>query len=139
MSFSLNTSEELANYLVTSSAVIAFNHAIACHQYGKKSGLTVPIKQAVKSYELALRILQRAGSQEFGKFLTCLSLNNLANIESDLCNFERSERCLEHLRILLDNDPYIQEFALDFMDNVEWSNLELNVVCSQCAWSAQAA
>jgi hypothetical protein len=135
-----STSNELAVYLVTSSAVIAFNYAIACHQLGKISGQTAPLQRSKQSYNLVIRILQRVGTQqEFGKFLTCLALNNLANIHTEICNFENSERCLERLRNLLGNDPYIQEFASEFMDDAEWSNLELNVMCSQCTWSAQAA
>jgi hypothetical protein len=141
-SCTLSTSDELAGSLVTSSAVIAFNNAIACHLYGKRSGQIAPVQQATQSYDLALGILrQTATQQEYEKFLTCLALNNLAVIQNEPCYFEHSRMCFERLRDLLDKNPCIhcQQFASESMADAEWSNLELNVTCSKCPLSAQAA
>jgi hypothetical protein len=132
--------KELASCMMTASAVIVFNLGISFQQYAKQCNRTTPIWQAMLCYQLTLRMIQQGGIQrEFGKFLMCLALNNLANIHYDLCDFAMTKTCLDRLRDLIGNDPLIRVFASVFMDDREWSDLKLNIMSSRFSVTAQAA
>lgn len=131
---------EFATRLITSSAVIVFNLGISFHQYSRQCERTAPLHHAMLCYQLTLRMIVQNGIQrDFGNFLMCVTLNNLANIHNDLCDFDSSKTCLDRLRVLIGNDSHIRECASDFMNDAEWSALKLNILYSRFSITAQAA
>lgn len=132
--------EALDTYMLTSSAILIFNFGMACHQFGKETGQEGALRQAVQIYELTLRMINRSCISEYlSKVVMCLALNNLANLHSDLCDYDNCECCLECVKELLFHDSNIDVFALDFLDESEWSELKLNLMYGQTPSAASAA
>ena len=137
---SVSTQESLDTYMLTSSAILIFNFGMACHQFGKETGQEGALRQAVQIYELTLRMINRSCISEYlSKVVMCLALNNLANLHSDLCDYENCECCLECVKEILFHDSNIDLFALDFLDETEWSELKLNLMYGQTPSAASAA
>lgn len=94
---------DVAVQLRISSAVIAFNFALACHQYGLCVGSDGGLRRANELYGLCLRIMNSAaGSQnERGcNLLKCLALNNMAQIFEERCCYHECAFALETLKDL---------------------------------------
>jgi hypothetical protein len=134
------TQEALETYMLTSSAILIFNFGMACHQFGKETGQEGALHQAVQIYELTLRMINRSCISEYlSKVVMCLALNNLANLHSDFCDYNKYECCLECAKELLFHDSSIDLFALNFLDESEWDALKLNLMHSQTPSASSAA
>jgi hypothetical protein len=135
----ISTPEEFNSNMVVSGAILVFNFGMACHQLGTQSGQEASLRQAVRIYELTLNMLHQTGIHEsYSMVLMCLALNNLANIHSDLCDYESCESCLECVRDLLMDDANIDSFALEFIDESDWTELKLNLMYAQNGSAAAA-
>jgi tetratricopeptide (TPR) repeat protein len=135
----LPSSEALDAYMVTSSVILIFNFGMACHQFGKETGQEGATHQAIQIYELTLRMISRSSISDcIGKVVMCLALNNLANLYSDLCDYENCDCCLECVKELL-YDSSINLFALDFLDESEWSEMKMNLMYGRKRSAASAA
>jgi hypothetical protein len=136
----LSSPEALDSFMLMSSAILIFNFGMACHQFGKETGQEGVLRQAVQIYELTLRMINRSCISEYlRKVVMCLVLNNLANLHSDLCDFNKYKCCLECVKELLFHDSSIDLFALNFLDESEWDALKLNLMHSQTPSASSAA
>jgi hypothetical protein len=122
------------------TVVIIFNLALAYHHHAKKCGLTSSIKHAIKMYRLAIKMADCMEiDQFFGKALTCFTLNNLANLHSNLCEYEASKYCLKCIKDSFWNDAHIDVFVIDFLEEEEWVEIKLNCLYGHSPVAAQAA
>jgi hypothetical protein len=138
--FTVTNDEDFELLIVTASAVLVFNFGMACHQFGKQQGHDKSLRQAVNIYELVLRMVHEQGvNAYFGKVLFCLALNNLANLHSDLCEYSNCETCLKFLEEILRYDAYIDLFAHDFLDEMEWFDVKQNLMYAKTPSAAHAA
>jgi hypothetical protein len=137
----ISACEDIDLHVFTASALIVFNFGMACHQLGKETGQESALRQAVQIYELALRMVYRhtGMNESISKVFMCLAWNNLASLHNDLCSYENCEGCLECVRNLLMYDSDIDLFALDFLDEFEWTELKLNLIYNLIPTTAQAA
>jgi hypothetical protein len=131
---------DMDSTILTASAVLIFNFGMACHQFGKQTGQEAAIRQAAQIYELILRMVNRTGlSEKLCNIFMCLALNNLANIHSEQCDYESCEQCLECMRDLFEYHEDIDQFALQFLNECEWTEIKLNLLFLRTPTTAQAA
>jgi len=92
--------------VTVTSTVILYNFALACHYIGKTTGQDVALKQAYQLYALVLRCLPHeihylvGYEPQVGETVTvlqCLALNNLAQLQYELCEYQESRKSMERL------------------------------------------
>jgi hypothetical protein len=91
---------ELVQILTT---FVLFNLALACHHYGKVSGMSEPLKRAKELYGVVLKYGGSAdeGASQAVDLMQCLALNNLAHLHYEHCQYEISTRYMENMYELI--------------------------------------
>jgi hypothetical protein len=135
-----NDSIDLDMLLATAITIIVFNFALSCHLHSERSGAASTLKQALQLYNLAIRMIEQADCQpNFLQVLEYLALNNMASIYYySSCDYKNSHHCLDcikNLRVYRNIDI----LALEFLFEIEWTNLKLNLMVIQFPSAAQAA
>lgn len=101
---------------ISTSAVIAFNFALACHQYGLCVGRDGGLNRAIELYGFSMRILNSAPdsqNQRGSNLLKCLSLNNMAQIFEERCCYNECFFALETLKDLANLSNCLQQSHLE--------------------------
>jgi hypothetical protein len=134
--------DHMNSVVVTSSIYIIFNFALACHLVGKCSGKENYMIRAVRLYELTLKVLDTAQHQrdncyqhEILSVLECLTLNNLAQIHYEQCNYKLSQFYMDNMYELLMNVQCMDAY----LDENELEEMMLNLVYLQSPPVAKAA
>ena len=127
----ISTQEDLHSAILISSTWIVFNFALALHQLGMISGKDAPLRRAVGLYDLTLRMLCRSDIDEsMNAVLRCLALNNLAQLQYEYCEYEKSKYCTDCMYDLavstgcLDSScSYLSESDID---EIKWNLVHLH-------------
>jgi hypothetical protein len=139
--FLLKTDDE-SSVVLTSSTVLLFNFALACHQCWMQTGIDDAMRRATELYELTLRLLCDCdcSHQDACGVLKCLVLNNLAHLHYEDCEYQESHYCMSCLRELilclgcLDHDS-----AASILSNLEREEIKLNLLHLKPPLTAHAA
>jgi hypothetical protein len=138
--FAVASDEDFEFFIVSSSSVLLFNFGLAFHQFGKQHSHDVSLRQAKKIYNLVLHMVHEQGVNDyFGIILFCLALNNLANLHNDLCDYKNCLTCLECLEDIFSCDGYVDLFAHEILDEMEWFDIKQNVLHAKSPSAAHAA
>lgn len=127
---------DLDSFVLTASTFVIFNFALTYHQQSKFSGHEGPLRRAGQLYSLTLKTLASVESnKDLHAVLQCLSLNNLAQLYYDQCEYRKSQSCLEMLHELVIATDCIK----DYLDETEAEEIMLNLVYLQPPTAARAA
>jgi tetratricopeptide (TPR) repeat protein len=135
LSFTL--SDEFDLHILKSSAILIFNVGIACHQFGNQNcGAAAlrqaALRQAAQLYEITIQmILQARMNDNFLLIFLGITLNNLAIIHYELCDYDTCTRYFEYIRNLFARATNFDTIALEYLHEVEWSDLQLNLTFIQ--------
>jgi hypothetical protein len=125
-------------YLV--SVVLIFNLALTYHSHARICGLATSQQNAVKMYNLAAKMAESIQNDQWiGRIILCFTLNNLANLHSDLCDYKTCTTILKCIQSSVWDDVDIDGYAMGFIDENEWIEMKLNYIYSQIPSAAQAA
>lgn len=129
--------EDLDAFVVRASTFLIFNFALACHQHGTATRSEEYLVRAAGLYRLALKSLSTVESTDDSMFpvLQCLSLNNLANLHFDRCDFRKSQGCLDLMHSILMSTDGLEVY----LNDKEIEELMLNMVHMQPPAVAHAA
>jgi hypothetical protein len=139
---SIQSVEHMNSVVVTASTYIIFNFALTCHAVGNHTGKESYLIRAMRLYELTLKVLETAKSsavsscvQEMHAALECLTLNNLAQMHYELCDYRSSQFYMDSMYAVLITikrmDTYLEENELE--------EIMLNLVYLQSPSVAKAA
>ena len=133
----ISTPEELDSFVLTSSAIVIFNFALASHQFGNISGQQAPLRRAGRLYDLTLKILVRGENHyhHMHAILQCLALNNLAQLCYDQCDYAKSQTCIETMYDLVATTDCLDSH----LNEHEAAEIMLNIVHLQPPTVARAA
>jgi hypothetical protein len=120
----------------TLSAMIVFNLALACHEFGLESGLAAPLARATELYRAVART-SKNDDDALLVWLACLSLNNLGHLHYEQCEYESSSYAISCMRDLLRH--YSCLLDNHFMTNHEVEEIKLNVAYFRRPTVAHAA
>jgi hypothetical protein len=130
--------EDVDEFILTASTFLIFNFALACHQHGMTSRSEECLSRAAALYRLTLKSLASAEGSILNPMLTILeflALNNLANLHFDLCDYAKSQGCLN-----LMYDIIMTTDCLDMhLSGKEMEELMLNMIYMQPPLVAHAA
>jgi hypothetical protein len=94
-------------------------------------------------YTLEATVLEHDGGccdhDAWGKLMICLIFNNLANVYHELCEYNASHYLFSRIKEAVSNDIAIGDFALSFLTEEEWVEMQLNCVYSQIPSAAATA
>jgi hypothetical protein len=124
------------------SSVLLFNLALTyrSYRYINQKCRSSTMLQEVKVYRLAASILELGGCEsDWGKFIMILILNNLANLHYELCDYDVSHYLFSCIKQSVSHDVDINSFAMSFLSEDEWIEMQLNCVYSQIPSAAATA
>jgi hypothetical protein len=125
-------------YLI--SSVLLFNLALTYQKHANQSCVSNSIQREVKIYTLAASVLEHGGcDNDCSKLMMILILNNLANLHYELCDYEISHYLFNCIKQFLSSDAAAGDFATSFLNEEEWTELQLNCVYSHIPPAASTA
>jgi hypothetical protein len=98
------------------STALVFNLALLNHQHARQSGASRYWMHAGLLYDMVLSLLDNADDchNESLQVLTCLALNNRANVYYETCEYTASMSCLDELcDVLMACDDIFDHFIVD--------------------------
>jgi hypothetical protein len=121
--------------------IIVFNFGLSCHLYGESNGVALTLNNALQLYDLTIRMIRQGDCHpNFLQVMEYLALNNMAIIYYyyNLCDYKNSQRCLDCITNLRTYEN-VDSLALEFLCNMEWTDLKLNIMIIQFPTAAKAA
>jgi len=131
--------------LAFSNAAILFNLALTFHMGGKARCQAPKLQRAVHLYGLSIKLLDAMPVCGASSALALAALNNQAQIQSDLFQFEASQECLEQVRELLQYIPMPEPATaqdstfLPLVTGEDMDEIYLNVAISAFPMTAPSA
>ena len=135
-----STSQVIQSKLHLISSILLFNLALSYQKYSNENCTSSNVIGVVRVFTLAATILeQRCCDDDWGKFMLCLIFNNLANLYYELCDYHASHRLFSQIKPMVSNDVALNVFALNFLSEDEWIEVQLNCIYSQIPSAAATA
>lgn len=136
----ISSRDDADSIVLTSSASIIFNLALACHQHGKITGQEQPLTKACHLYGLVVKIIDGANDDDdkaahHHGALHCLALNNLAQLHYEQCDYKKSATCMASMFDLLQFTDYLEAY----LEETEADEIRLNLLHLQPPSVAHAA
>ncbi len=132
----------------TASIVIMYNYCISCHRLGKRSCQTAIVMQALQVYEILVGMilqqldatLETTHDDPFLRVVLCLTLNNMASIHCDFCDYDSLENCVDFCQMTIGrSSETIDMMALQFVPLGEWNEVKLNALFTRSPSASGAA
>lgn len=129
----------------TTSIVIMYNYCISCYQLGKRTCQTAIVMQALQVYEILVGVILQQLDESttdvpFLRVVLCLTLNNMAGIHCDFCDYDNLENCVDFCQLTIGrHSETIDMIAWQFIPPAEWNEVKLNALFTKSPSTAGAA
>ena len=132
--------DEIDSYVFFTAMIVSFNLALTTHVSALKHGKSLSLQHAIKLYTLAGKLANEINVfQNLGDMMKWLTMNNIANIHVELCDYENFAVAFWLLQKACNDDANIDGCTIRLFKSEELNELMLNFFYYHVPNAAHAA
>ena len=132
--------EEIESYIYLTTVVVLFNLALTTQMYAMQYGKSHSLQHAIQLYGLVETMTRE--NDIYGhvdRVVMWLTMNNIASLHYELCDYEKCAIDLQNLQIVLNDSVNVEIFTSTLFETEELNELTLNFFYTHEPIAAQAA